>query len=466
MGNDLLCRESEDVSSAFGVAGAAGRDGAVQSQLNAAYEAGYGAPRVGVDTPMDLYRNVGNTDYLYSYQRPGTPIPGQRYNPPGEGSIYFSPDMASNVGEADAYGGMGGRTMVRSEFTAPLDPATGQGGIAEVASSLPFSADALTAPKGANGAHTPLLYKITGEDPYSMPEQVYRGAADQGASAMDVPSAAAPDSTQIDIIPRNTDPSQLTPLDQAAYDPAGNRGPTTPASSSIRPMAPDTAPAPEPGPAEMPAGEGGRAGSARYGAVGGGVMALGTDLWQHFVDGKDVSAGRMAGDTAMGAGMGALSGVAFDALAPALGGGMRGAVGGGGIIGGVLEGGMSMWNNAGAYERGEESAAQATANTVVDTGVGLAAGASGAALGAAIGSIIPGAGTAVGAALGFVGGMAGSYLVHALADDTGLTAGAKRGLGSALSGSEDTLGTAWHGIGTAEQAVTNTASSAWDWLTH
>jgi hypothetical protein len=79
---------------------------------------------------------------------------------------------------------------------------------------------------------------------------------------------------------------------------------------------------------------------------------------------------------------------------------------------------------------------------------------------------IPGAGTAVGAGLGFLGGMAGSYLVHALADNSGFTGWAKEGLGNALSGAEDTLGTVWHGIGTAENAISNTASSAWDWLTH
>lgn len=463
MGNDMLCRdselceESEDVSSAHGMAGAAGREASVQAQMQNAYDAGYGAPRVGIDTPMDLYRNVGNTDYLYSYQRPGEPIPGQRYNPPGEGSIYFSPDVASNASEADAYGGLDGRTMVGSEFTAPLDPVTQAGGLADVAGNLPFSPDALTAPKGLNGARTPLLYRLTGEDPYSMPEQVYRGAADQGASAMEVPSAAAPGSTQIDIIPRNTDPSQLTPIDQVAYDAFGNPGATTPASPAIRPMAPDTASAPELGPAEMSAGEAGRAGSARYGALGGGLAALGSDLWGHYAEGKDMSAGEVAIHTAEGTGMGVASGVAFDALAPALGGGLGGAAGAGGAIGAVFEGGASMWNNAGAFETGRETAAEATANTVVDTGVGLAAGASGAAVGAAIGSIIPGAGTAVGAALGFAGGMLGSYAVHALADKTGLAASAKQGLASELSGSEDTLGEAWHGIANAKDSM-------WNWL--
>jgi hypothetical protein len=215
----------------------------------------------------------------------------------------------------------------------------------------------------------------------------------------------------------------------------------------------------------MPAGEAGRAGSARYGAVGGGIAALAGDLYRKYVRGEDIGAGQVALDVGVNTTVGGATAVGFDALAPRLGSGAPGMVKAGGAIGGLLEGGLSLWNNADAYRDGRERASQATANVLVDTGIGVGAGASGAALGAALGSIVPGLGTAVGAGIGFVAGMAGSYLVHALADNTGFTGWAKQGLGDLLSGAEKPLGVAWDGVSSATGAVEDAASSLWRWVT-
>lgn len=217
-------------------------------------------------------------------------------------------------------------------------------------------------------------------------------------------------------------------------------------------------------------------------------MSLATDLYRRFGNGENISGGEVAVDAATGTAVGAGSAKAFDALAPRLGGGMTGAVKAGGVVGGLLEGGLSAFNNAEAYRSGQETASQATANTLVDTGLGLGAGASGAALGAAIGSIIPGAGTAVGAGLGFLGGVAGSYLTHKLADNTGFTGWAKHGLANALSGAEHPLSVAWNGLSSvthpiaqgasalyggtqgavnrAGSAVASGASRLWNWIAH
>jgi hypothetical protein len=282
-----------------------------------------------------------------------------------------------------------------------------------------------------------------------MPQQAGKGAVDAGASAIRVPSATGGE--QVDIIPCNTAANQMTPLDRVAYDANGVAG-TTESAASARPMPPDATVA-EPGMLDMPAGKSGRGSSVRFGAVGGGLASLGSDLYRHFGQGQHVSGGELLADTTGGAALGGGSARAFDALAPRLGGGMRGAIKAGGGIGAVLEGGLSAFSNAENYRSGKLSASQATANTLVDTGVGFGAGASGAALGAAIGSIIPGAGTALGAGLGFLGGMAGSYLFHKLADGSGLTGWAKRRLGNALSGAEKPLGTVWNGVSSVTHPI-------------
>jgi hypothetical protein len=176
------------------------------------------------------------------------------------------------------------------------------------------------------------------------------------------------------------------------------------------------------------------------------------------MSGENISAGQMAGDTTLGAGTGALGGVAQDViesrLAPALGGPLSG-VAGGGIVGGLTSGLFSTWNNAGAFNDGQESASQATANVLVDGGIGLGAGASGAALGAAIGSIVPGAGTAIGAGVGFLAGTLGSMAVNALADGSGFRQWADKEVGGLIEGlgAEDTLKQVWGGIGNVTSTI-------------
>lgn len=171
-------------------------------------------------------------------------------------------------------------------------------------------------------------------------------------------------------MPRNTAPSQFRPLDRVPYDATGRPGPVESAATS-RPMPRDLTPA-RLGMLEMPAGQAGRAGSVRYGAAGGGVAAVGSDLVR-MSRGENVSGGEVLTNAATATAVGWGSARAFDALAPRLGGGMTGAVRAGGVVGGVLEGGMSLVNNAEAYRSGQETASQATANTRVDTSIGIGA---------------------------------------------------------------------------------------------
>lgn len=92
---------------------------------------------------------------------------------------------------------------------------------------------------------------------------------------------------------------------------------------------------------------------------------------------------------------------------------------GGSVVGGIVSGGFAVYDQIGAYRRGEVTGSQAVGTVVGETAVGVGAGLAGAAAGAAIGSIIPGAGTIVGGVIGFGVGLAAGYLA-----DKGL-----RGLG-------------------------------------
>lgn len=440
-----------------GTAGAAGREGAVQAQHQAAYDLGFQAEQAPFSG--DVYRNVPSRFTATGLDANPGAAGGGRYNASGSPLLYTSPSAAESIGEANAYNGMANRTMITSEYNAPFDATTGRGGVADVVS--------LAAERNMTGALTPevgghgpgWLYNLTGEHPYSMTQQVGAGATDAGASGMRVPSATG--GTQLDIIPRNTPQAALNPLEITPYDAHGNAGASAPAGGAVNPMAADTSTARPPGVLEFEPGSTlkpgenapGRASSVRYGAIGGGAVALGTDLYR-LANGEDISAGQVALDTGVGTAAGAGSALAFDALVAS----GRSAAGAGGIIGGVIEGGMSAYNNISAYNNGEIDGAHAVANTVVDTGVGVGAGMAGAAAGAAIGSIIPGAGTAVGAALGFVGGMAGSYLVHALAEHSGATDFAKEKLAAGL-------GWAGEGLSNVGSSIADGASGAWNALT-
>src|SRR5579883_1114135 len=352
---ERLLKEAEQARAPNGVAGAAGRESAVQMLLQRSYGAGYDAPRASFNG--DIYRNIQTEHWEnfldHSYAARG----GGRYNAPGEPLIYACPTRDESVDETNAYSGIADRTVVRSHYETAVDPATGRGGIAEIESGMAehrIARSAFTQPKGKGPP--PLGYRLLGEHPYSMPQQAAKGAEDAGASGIRAPSATG--GTQIDIIPRNTAPSQITPLDRVDHDKGRTAGPTE--SASAAKSMPEDASRPAPGPIEMPAGEAGRAGSARYGAAGGGAMALIRDVGRYRRG--EVSAGGVAKDAALAVGTGAASGVAFDALAPRLGGGAAGAVKAGGAVSGVLDGGFSTWNNAQAYRAGQETASQATAN--------------------------------------------------------------------------------------------------------
>jgi len=429
--------------------GAMGREGAVQAQHRAAYDLGRNAPIGSYDGTV--FRNVGST-YLdtglnTSYSAPS----GGRYNQPNNALLYTSPAEMMSIGEANAYQGMANRTMIESHFQTSPD-GTGLGGIADVSTAARQRGmtDVLTPHVGGDGPS--LLHRITGEHPYSMTQQVGHGVADSGAAAMRAPSATGGE--QINVIPRNSGANtSLTPTHVTPYDGHANAGTRTPAPSSIQPLSggeytPSNRNGAPPRGVVRPAETSGRSGvrgnvsdtvaratnpgtrasSVRYGALGGAAGSL-IDSGIRAYNGEDVSLGDVVQNTATGTGIGAASGLADDVLVSSLG---MSATRAGGVVGGVVEGGMSLYNNAGAYNRGEIDGAQAIANTAVDTGIGVGAGMAGAAAGAAIGSIIPGAGTAVGAALGFVGGMAASYLSHYLVEETGVGDWAKEKGGDAL----------------------------------
>lgn len=472
-------------STVAGTAGALGRESLVQTQASRAYAAGLAAPHVDYDGP--LIRSVPTGRWQDYVNHLFTDQGGGRYNAPGNRLLYGSPTVGENIAEMQAYAkpgqpAMANQTQVELNYRAQNNPSTGRGGVADVSShldSLGLTRSALTEPKGGGGAHRTWLSRLTGEDPYLHTRALGQGVIDSGASGMRVPSATG--GHQVNPIPVNADPSQLQYRNHVDFDAHGAPGPTQvdPAHVSQhgtggtgRGVMPDghaPIPAknrlhlahPEHTPAELSSGRTRRAGSPRYAAAGAGLMSVGTDLYDHFVDGKDVGAGDIAAHAAGSSGVASLGALANDrVLTPRLGGGLRGAMKGGAIIDAVTSGAFSTWDNASAYREGRETASQATANVLVDTGVGVGAGLAGAAAGAAIGSVIPVAGTAVGAGIGFLAGTAGSYLTRKLADGSGFTDWAKRGMGGALNRFEQPLGRAWDGISSTTQAIGNTASRA------
>lgn len=152
-----------------------------------------------------------------------------------------------------------------------------------------------------------------------------------------------------------------------------------------------------------------RAGAARYGIAGAGLVS-GIDNLNEVLHGRK-GVGQALTDT----GLGGLSAVSSEALARRLSScaastgtdlrnGFAAAKAGfkaGAVVDAVTGGLFSTWDNAAAYRSGRETAGQATAKVLVDTGVGIGSGLAGAAAGAAIGSVLPMASTAVGALLGF-----------------------------------------------------------------
>ena len=471
----------------FGRAGGQSRQNFMREQASKAYRAGNTAPQIDFsDTlyrtvPSDPNRVAGALDHRWS------DIGGGRYNDPGNRMIYGSPSARESIGEMGAYGSMADQTMVEFDYKANIDATTGRGGVADVRgnlSSLGVTESALTAHKGGSGPD--FWHRLAGEDPYLHSRAVGQGAVDAGASGLRVPSATG--GNQVNIIPTNTDPSQVAYRQHTPYDGAGR--PTTtivdPTKVNAMPAGGATAPGPHPVhtdpnfAANSPKATN-RAGSARYGALAAGGMSAvrNFDAW---MDGE-MSGAEALGRTGVDAGLGGLTGVADDFLTPRLGGGLRGGLKAGGVIDAATSGLFSTWDNAGAYERGDVTAGEATANVLVDTGVGVSSGLAGAAAGAAIGSVIPVAGTAIGAGIGFLGGMAGSYLANEVfSNDTlggwlglegedgegiSISDAAKAGLGGVLNNFDDSLSGAWEGIAGAKDTISDTASGAWgaisDW---
>lgn len=498
-------------ASVTGRSGAAGREGFVQTQAQRAYDAGLHAPQV--DFSGTLHRNVdgrrweGYANHLFGDAR------GGRYNDPGQRLIYASPSADEALNEMAAYSRKGQdplakKAHVEFDYQAHPDPATGRGGMADVSSNmseLGLLPSALTEHKGGTiepadrpwmdqklgrfgrPDHRSWLSHFTGEDPYLHSRALGRGAREAGASSIRVPSATG--GNQIDIIPVNTDPTQLQYQRHDTYDASGiptshidaehlnQHGPT---GSGKGVMPPGNAPIPDSNPLspdnvkhfspEESPGRTQRAGAVRYAALGSGAVSALHNI--NAVRHGQMGIGEAASNTALNTGVGAASGWANDALSHRLGGGWKGALKGGALVDAVTSGLFSTWDNAKAYGAGKETAGQATANVLVDTGIGVGSGMAGAAAGAALGSVIPVAGTAVGALVGFGAGMLGSWATHKLADGSGFTDWAKRGLGGALDHANKPLARAWDGIagstnaistgvGSAGRALDGMGSSAW-----
>ena len=473
-----------------GVAGALGREGAVQGQMHKAYEAGRTAPQQAFDGKV--YRAVSESYTATAYDHTYGNAPN-RYRGATERLVYNSPDMASTVQEGRPYAPPGkpplaGLAVVEGHYTATPD-AEGKGGVADLHEGLRrtgLSSEALTAPKGPQ--QSGLLYRLTGEHPYTLGQQAVKGAADAGASGVRAPSATGA-KEQINIIPRNTDPAQLRPERVYLFDEHGTVRAERPATE-VKPMPANDKP-PVDGPYNKRAGERAdpgaanegaakpiekpgmahtlqrasgaleghpRANSGRYGAVGGAVVSLGQDAVNAARGGRfdAVDTATRAG-TQAGIGYGAAR--ATDALAPKVLGGLKGA---GGIVAGVIEGVASTGTNAQAYRRGEISAARASANIAVDTGTAVGAGVAGAAVGAAVGSIVPVAGTAVGAVAGFAAGTLTYVGARALGEASGLLDRAKDKLTEQLGGLEKPLGKALDTVGAGLDQAKDWGGRAWN----
>ncbi|MEZ5932793.1 MAG: hypothetical protein R3F54_12690 [Alphaproteobacteria bacterium] len=381
----------------------------------------------------DVYRSV-DTPYASTYNDAQYSSPG-RYNRVGESTLYTSESMHGIEVEAGRYPsatdptGLAGKTVTRSELNGNVIDAT----------TLPNVTDgALTEGYGQQGRERSTLSVVTGEDPYTNTRALNDAARARGAEGVRVPAGEG--AVHVGVMPGNmTDPaSQLQYRDHVTFDANGVPGPVQTTPGSISPPPPANTPnihdpaSPMHNPDRTAqvrvddAAAHSRAGSVRYGATGGALVSGVQALSDGELTAED------ARDVAIGTGTGAAAAYADDVLSPRIGG-LRA----GGVIDGAISAGTSLYSNAGAYERGEISAADATADVVVDTGVGVASGLAGAAAGAAIGSVVPVAGTAVGAVIGFGVGMLASWGTSAALEQTGAADWAREGLGDVL---EDNVG--------------------------
>lgn len=474
-----------------GVAGASGREGLVQALQAKAYQAGQVAPQ----TPFDgtVFR-AGATRFEAGLLDHNFGSPG-RNNAPGQGMLYTSPNAASMLHENEAYAKPGvhplaDKSVIEVRLNVAPD-ANGRGGmsqIAEGARQMGMPVEALTQAKG--GKSPSLLHQLTGEHPYTLPQQASKGASDAGAAALRAPAATGGD--QLDVVTRNAKPSEVTPLRVTRYDASGSVTSSQNATGVIRPMPADArtytdGPLTKPAGARPPiepavgttpaklaaadapgrplsAGSQGleqpaagrlgqtrqaltgaqegypRAASTRYGAVGGAAATL-IDAGVRAARGQSVDAGQVATATATNAAVGGGAAKAVDLLAPRMG-----LVKAGGAVGALVQAGVSGYSNVQAYRAGEISGSRAVANTAVDTGTALAAGAAGAWVGGAVGSVVPVAGTAVGAVVGFGVGLGVHYAIGQLDKVTGFTSAAKDALTSGIDSVSSGASKAWHSL--------------------
>jgi hypothetical protein len=463
----LADKPTDPTAATAGVAGAQGREGVVQGQMQRAYQAGLNAPQEAYDGTV--HRGVGKPSYeatALDHTRGNAP---NRYKSGTERLIYTSPDLPSAKAEAGAYQAPGqahplaGKSVIESRFAATPD-AHGRGGVADLKAGLDgqgLSPRSITEPKG--GSQPGWAHQITGEHPYSMPQQAAKGAVDAGATAIKAPSAVA--DHQINIVPSNAQPNQLTPTQVTRYDAAGV--PSAPQSAAhVAPMPANDLPV-TPGALAKPAGvstgpsvanegahlqantpselvgkytnhaESGypRAGSGRYGASGGAITSIGIDTVTA-LRGGDVS----ATDVAQHAGVAATEGYVAARTTDVLANRGLGMVKAGAVVTAAIETAHSGYTNYQAYQRGEISGSRAVANTAVDTGVAVASGLAAAKAGAVIGTMVGGPlGTAAGAAIGFVAGTAVYLGVSWLANHSGVAQAAKDGLTSAIDGAGSAL---------------------------
>jgi hypothetical protein len=468
---------------AAGVAGAGGREQAVQKQMSRAYEAGRTAPQSAFDGTIQRSVSTKYESTALDATKANAP---NRYKSSTERVIYTSPDTKSALAEAAAYNKSGhplaDRSLVEMNYKA-TPGADGRGGVADLEAGLKsqgMSRESLTSPKGGDAPS--LKYQITGEHPYTLGQQANKGALDAGASGVKAPSAVT--GHQINILPANTQASQITPLSVTRYDAAGN--PSSAPASGIQPMVANDLPV-KAGALNKPAGltegpgvanEGSnrdaaktlsqvaertangqgktaiadyannasegrpRAGSGRYGAAGGVVTSLGSDVVSAVRDGKvDVAGSAMRAGEAGVLGYGAAR--ATDALANRGMGMMKG----GAVVTAAVESVRSGYSNYQAYQNGQISGSRAVANTAVDTGVAVGAGLAGMKAGAVVGTMIGGpAGTVVGAAVGFAAGTAVYLGTTWLANQSGAVQAAKDGLTSVIDGAGGALKSMGSGI--------------------
>ncbi len=470
-----------------GIAGATGREGAVQALMGRAYTAGQTAPQSDfsgslIRTSATRYEAGAfdaNRESAGRYNAGSSSSSSSAGAPDGTRLIYASQSVADNRAEMGAYKSptnptpMANQSMIDFDFKATVD-AQGRGGVADLPEGMRqqnLPREAFTIPKGSD--RLDFMHRLTGEHPYSLSQQAGKGALDAGAAAIRAPSAVAP-GDQINILTANAKPGSVTPTNITPFDADGNAMPAR-SATNVNPM---TTAASTPA-GQLPKAPGTvdsshrmasgnpiepRSNSVRYGAAGGVAGSLINDGIRA-ARGEGVSAAEVARNAGTSGVVGAGSARATEMLASQLGGRpVVSNIKAGGIIGGAVEAVVSTSRNADLYENKEITASQATANVAVDTGVAVAAGASGAAIGAAVGSIVPVAGTAVGAVVGFVAGMGVHYGIQAIGNATGAIQGAKDWAANNLASFEKPLSQAWDGVVSAKSAVGDAVSGAWNKL--